>query len=177
VAWTNDHPLVKTVLNVAYATMLPQTALTVILLGFTNARKPLEIFVRRMMLCGLITFVCFMLFPAVGPFNSFGFLPSPDQAHYMQSLTALRSGTLHSLDFGSVDGLITFPSFHTIWAILIVAACWKTRIRIPVLILNVLVILSTMTTGWHYLADVVGGIVVCLVVCMLTPVEEENARS
>ena len=44
------------------------------------------------------------------------------------------------------------------------AALWGFRpIRIPAAILSVLIILSTLTTGWHYFSDVLGGIVVAAI--------------
>jgi membrane-associated phospholipid phosphatase len=50
------------------------------------------------------------------------------------------------------------------WAILCVQALWVFRpLRIPVAILSGLIILSTMTTGWHYFSDVLGGILLAAV--------------
>jgi membrane-associated phospholipid phosphatase len=60
-----------------------------------------------------------------------------------------------------LGGMICFPSFHVIWAILCVAALWGYRfLRIPVALLAAMIILSTVTTGWHYFIDVLGGVVI-----------------
>jgi membrane-associated phospholipid phosphatase len=57
------------------------------------------------------------------------------------------------------DVLICFPSFHVIWAILFAQALWGFRyLRIPVALLAGLIIMSTLTTGWHYFVDVLAGI-------------------
>ena len=54
-----------------------------------------------------------------------------------------------------------FPSFHVIWAVLSARALWGfRRLRIPVSMLAGLLSVSTMTTGWHYFVDVLGGLVV-----------------
>ena len=59
-----------------------------------------------------------------------------------------------------------FPSFHTVWALLLVAAC--PRPFKPVSAgLNAAVIVATLTTGWHYLSDVLAGVVVYYAVCCL----------
>ena len=60
--------------------------------------------------------------------------------------------------------MVCFPSFHVAWAIFFVAALWGFRwLRIPAVIVSAMVILSTMTTGWHYFVDVLGGIVLAVI--------------
>ena len=70
-------------------------------------------------------------------------------------------------DYGFRDdssGIVSFPSFHTIWAVLSSYALWGFRfLRWPSVICAVLIILSTMTTGWHYFADVLGGLILAFV--------------
>ena len=79
-----------------------------------------------------------------------------------------------ALRWKDVDGLITFPSFHTTWAVLLALAFLRRRRLLPLFAtLNVIVIVSTLTTGWHYLVDVLGGIAVCLLaVVSLRPLEK-----
>ena len=67
----------------------------------------------------------------------------------------------------SINGLIAFPSFHVIDACLVTLLCldfWW--LLIPIAIWNGLQILSTMALGYHYLADVLAGIVIA-VICHL----------
>jgi membrane-associated phospholipid phosphatase len=63
----------------------------------------------------------------------------------------------------ATEGLITFPSFHVAWALLLT---WAFRGRrwlfAAAVILNSLVVASTMTTGWHYFSDLLGGAAVAL---------------
>jgi hypothetical protein len=50
------------------------------------------------------------------------------------------------------------------WAILCAQALWGYRfLRIPASLLSGLIVLSTMTTGWHYFSDVLGGILLAVV--------------
>jgi membrane-associated phospholipid phosphatase len=61
-------------------------------------------------------------------------------------------------------GIVCFPSFHVVWAIFFAASLWGfRRLRIPVAVVSAIVILSTMTTGWHYFVDVVGGVLLAIV--------------
>ena len=107
--------------------MLLQTAAVIVILGFANDRVPLKLFMLRMMLAGLVTFVFFVAMPAEGTPNQYGLTPTPLQASFLEHLHALRSGLLRHFDFGRVEGFIAFPSFHAIWAMLIVVACWHRR--------------------------------------------------
>ena len=63
-----------------------------------------------------------------------------------------------------LEGLITFPSFHTAVAILFAWALWRTPVAwVFGVILNGLMILATPLAGSHYVIDLVGGTVVAMV--------------
>jgi membrane-associated phospholipid phosphatase len=61
-----------------------------------------------------------------------------------------------------LDGLITFPSFHTAVAVLMVHAARGTSCFWLAIVVNALMILSTFTEGGHYLVDVVAGAAIAL---------------
>jgi membrane-associated phospholipid phosphatase len=66
------------------------------------------------------------------------------------------------------EGLISFPSFHTAWAILLALALRRWRVAFLLSsILNAAVVAATLTTGWHYASDVLGGALVCAVAVAL----------
>ncbi|MGH7138097.1 MAG: phosphatase PAP2 family protein, partial [Pirellulales bacterium] len=161
--WAEAHPAWQTALDVAYGTLLYQTALAVAVLGLANDRRRLSGFVLAFMVAALTAAGLFVVLPAEGPFARFGFEPTPDQATFLEHFRSLRDGARTVVPLRANEGLITFPSFHVAWAILL---CWAFRGRrllfAAVVVLNALVVASTMTTGWHYFADVLGGAVVAL---------------
>ncbi len=61
-------------------------------------------------------------------------------------------------------GLISMPSFHTIWAMVITLALWKNWVmRCVALCYTVLVIVSALLLGAHFLVDILAGIIIaCL---------------
>jgi membrane-associated phospholipid phosphatase len=68
-------------------------------------------------------------------------------------------------------GIICFPSFHVIWAILCAAALWGFRpLRIPIALLSGTIVVSTMTTGWHYFSDVLAGVVIAVLAIAIAKV-------
>lgn len=158
----------RTVLAIAYDTLLLQTAALVAILGLCGDRA-LRQFVLRMILAALATFLLFLAMPAEGPFSYYGFAASESQTHYLEHFRGLRAGQWMWSGLDSAEGLITFPSFHTVWAVLLaVAVAHRRWIALPFLVLNVAVVLSTLTTGWHYLSDVLAGFAVALLVCCAT---------
>jgi hypothetical protein len=77
---------------------------------------------------------------------------------FLDAFNALRDGSLTNIDVSSVQGVVSFPSFHTMLGILITYALRDTRpLFIPVAAINAVMIVSTLPVGGHYLADVIAG--------------------
>lgn len=167
-AWFNRHPALDWLLNSAYGTLFHQTLFVLIFLGFRNARRPLSLFVLRFMISLLPTTLIHALFPAEGPFTAYHYDPTASQKHYLEDFRSLRSGRSREIGWHVGTGLITFPSFHTTWAMLLVLALRRHRLLFAAsTLLNGLVILSTMTSGWHYFTDVLAGMAVCILTIVL----------
>ena len=66
------------------------------------------------------------------------------------------------------EGIVAFPSFHTILAILSTRALWGIgKLRVFSAALCVAICISTVATGWHYVIDVFAGIAVATVAQMV----------
>jgi hypothetical protein len=158
VHWASSHPAIRVPLEWAYHSLLWQTPLVIVVLGFSGDRRRLEGFVRQFLFGTLICAGLFALFPAEGPFAYYGYETSATQARYLEHLHGLRDGSRTVISWNGAEGLITFPSFHTAWALLL---AWSLRGRgwlgAVSGAVNLLVIVSTLTTGWHYFVDVLGG--------------------
>lgn len=169
VVWAEGHPGLKRMLDFAYPSVFPQTLVLVVVLGFSAERRFLESFVLQFMLALSIAAIVFCFAPAEGPFATYGYEPSESQARYLEHLRTLRSGERTEVVLKESEGLITFPSFHTAWAILLVFAVrHRRRLLIPSILLNAAVVAATLTTGWHYFVDVIAGVVLAMLVIALT---------
>jgi hypothetical protein len=162
--WSRNHVFVDATLTWAYHSTLAQTFLVVLLLGLRRDRRSLAFFTLCFVLSLLSVLAVFVLVPAEGPFTGHDCSMSPAQAHYLRTLRLLRCGAVNDVDFEHMDGLVTFPSFHTIWALLLVAAFPRIAARPLVVVINALAIVATLTTGWHYFSDVVAGVALYWVV-------------
>lgn len=166
-AWTAGHPLFDLCMRLVYSSVFPQIILVIVVLGFTSDRR-LDLFITRFMMAGLLTSAIFLFLPAQGSCAYFHF-KTPD--HYepiLKELDRLRAGVA-IVSWRNGQGIVTFPSFHTIWALLLIDAFRGRRFLFwPIAILNTLVIASCVTTGMHYLADIVGGAIVTAIVVVAT---------
>lgn len=96
--------------------------------------------------------------------TSFHANPRPEPRAYLDTIRNVWDQETFEIDMGYRAGLIYFPSFHTILPIL---SLFSLR-RIPFGLLcatpiALLIVLSTMTTGYHYPCDIYAGIFVALV--------------
>lgn len=169
VSWAANHPTIRLLFDVAYPSVMFSTLLALVVLGLDTELRRMQEFVLTFMLSGLLTTVVFFCLPAEGPFAAYGYAPRPDQQNFLNHFHALRAGQFPVVSLNHIEGLITFPSFHTSWALLL---AWGFRhhrwLRIPMLILNLMVVISTLTTGWHYASDVIGGAAVAAMAVFLT---------
>lgn len=158
VLWTRSHPSAGWIFERAYFSVLPSTLLAIVVLGFDSDTRRLREFVLHFILGGLITTVLYFFYPAEGPCAAYGYQPPPDQQRFLDHFYSLRAGSFPLVSMSNLEGLITFPSFHTTWALLVAYAFRHYRwIFPPMLLLNLTVVASTVTTGRHYATDVIGG--------------------
>jgi PAP2 superfamily len=127
---------------------------------------------RSFLLANLIAFAIsipiFTFWPAIGPWYAFHSDASPFQLAVQNEILGFHKSDSQVL---SVAGVVCFPSFHVIWAILAAWSLWTFRsMRIPAAILCTLIICSTLTTGWHYFCDVWSG-------CIIAAISLIGARS
>jgi len=166
-SWASHHWLGGMV-NQSYGWVVIMLPLSVLLPVLAGKLK----YAKEFLVANLISFAIgiplFALLPAIGPWRFFHFPPSQAQTTACElPLLAMRLTGAYVL--GSQEaGVVCFPSFHVAWAIFFAAALWGFRwLRIPVVLVSAMVILSTMTTGWHYFADVLGGIVLAVISIVL----------
>jgi hypothetical protein len=159
-SWSSHHWL-GTLVNRSYPLLSPLLTLSVFLPALGGKAKNAQQFVMANLIGFFVGLSLFALVPAIGPWYGYGFAGTPHQIECQSALLLFR-GAGHSAS--QLDAIICFPSFHVMWAMFCVVALWGFRLlRIPVALFSGAIIVSTVTTGWHYFIDVLGGIVVaCL---------------
>ncbi len=155
VSWAARHAALEAVLNYSYHWLFPTLLATAILLPpLAGQIVAAERFLLTVAISFLLGLPVFALLPAIGPWVTYGFAPTELQQRVGLSILALRHGRppIH-------PGIVCFPSFHVIWCVLAAAALWPVRpLRVPATVVATLIVASTITTGWHYACDVLGGL-------------------
>lgn len=154
-AWMSKHRSVSVVLNDSYPLLTYLIVSAALVPALAGKREAAQRFLIAVTISFLIAVPVFTLLPGIGPWVGYHFTASADQKVCEAAIMALRSGSE-----SRPNGIICFPSFHVIWAILSAVALWSIKpLRVPSSILAVLIVASTVTTGWHYVSDVLAGFV------------------
>ncbi|WP_242665721.1 phosphatase PAP2 family protein [Paraburkholderia ginsengiterrae] len=157
--WVQSHPWIHTALAIAYMSGAWQLfAIPIILAATRNAEDYAEFVVQFMVSATLVILIA-MPFPAESAYVHFA-IHDRDTASTVSDFALFRDGHAHALHLATVQGLVSFPSLHTILALCFAYTLRHVRIVFPLaVVLNALMIVSTLTQGGHYLADVLSGLV------------------
>ncbi len=173
--FVNSYAIFGRLTSAIYYTALAQLALILLFLGLKKRTDALRELIDIYWITLIITIVLSAIGPAIGPFAFY----SPPLEHFsvvkptagivfLPDYLALRAGTFHTFNFGALQGIIEFPSFHAALALMMT---WALR-HIPWMLIvgciyNGLMLLATLTEGGHYLSDVIiGSLIVCAVIAL-----------
>jgi hypothetical protein len=154
-SFVDSHKKIEFLLAIAYCSILPQTIGSVIY--FCRIRRPdrNDDLLWTTMLAAVITAAISAFLPALGPHLKGQYV------EWSATLAAVRAGSASTFSLDQLQGIIAFPSFHTISAILLIYAHRRPLPSFrPTLILNLLMFLSIPFAGQHYLVDMISGLVV-----------------
>jgi len=154
-AWAAEHRLgraISATYPLLVEVLMPLAMLLPALCGRWVAAR--EFVVANIVAHGM-GLAAFALLPAVGPWYGSHGMPGLQQARCQAELLLLRTPGPF---VPHTPGVVCFPSFHVIWAVLSARALWTFRsVRVPVGLFAGMIVLSTLTTEWHYFTDVLGG--------------------
>jgi membrane-associated phospholipid phosphatase len=166
IEWLVQRPFAVKLLQWIYFSASGQ--LIIIIIGLAIKDRPaLDRFLTIYTLTSLIVLIGSALLPALGtyPFHEIGAdILQPFGRYHLAHYHALRDGSFASFDLREVEGLVTFPSFHAVLAVIMTRALWRLGWLGPVgAVLNGVMLVSTLAIGGHFLTDIVAGIVIALI--------------
>ncbi|MEO5897261.1 MAG: phosphatase PAP2 family protein [Vicinamibacterales bacterium] len=162
VLWTKSHPRFASILLLSYISLMPQFVAPIVVLGlYYRDRDALWEYAFNFHVCLVVTLIGLALFPAMCAFTYYGFESPIDQTGFIRDFNALRNGTFTDVRLGDLEGLITFPSFHVAGAMMVTWAFRNyPRMFVLLVVLNGLMIGSTVLLGPHYAVDILASLVV-----------------
>jgi PAP2 superfamily protein len=162
-----NHQWLRATFAVSYDLLFPLMVLSVMIPAVMYRWTAAKELVVATSLATIVGSLMFAFCPAIGPWAVYHFAPSAQQKTCEALFLALRSGSVHMLSPDD-KGIICFPSFHVMLAIVSsIAICSIRVLRIPAILLAILIVISTLTTGWHYIADVIGGLTLTVIAELL----------
>ncbi|MCC8983207.1 phosphatase PAP2 family protein [Bradyrhizobium acaciae] len=156
--WTKlENPTMGWTLDLVYETIVIQVFVMLIVLNATGRLERAREFSRLFATTLLLIIPLSMLLPAEGAWAHYG-VAQLTSAYYLPDFYAIRAGLMRTIDLGHVTGIVQFPSFHAALGLILILSVRGTFLWIPYLALNVVMIVSALTAGGHYLTDVIIGL-------------------
>lgn len=156
--WLLAHPLPFLTLGMVYNTFIPQILGAIVFFSLAARSDRARELLWALMLSALATVAVAAALPAACACIELGTRP-PEMFDHLADFTALRAGLPSAFVLSQSKGIVTFPSFHTVAAVLLIYAFRGRRWLFPgALLLNGLMLLSVPAIGGHYLVDVLAGI-------------------
>jgi membrane-associated phospholipid phosphatase len=156
-------PPVETGLAIAYALLAPFIIAAILIPTLRGHADVARRYVLGIVLAAILTAALSAIWPAAGPWTTQDFRPTKAQAGVAAYLIRLKSSAPVDIDMNDA-GIVSFPSFHVVLAILSAMALGTIRsLRVWVWALAGLICISAVTTGWHYGVDILGGMILAIV--------------
>jgi membrane-associated phospholipid phosphatase len=161
-------PAVLKLLDGAYATFTSQLIATVLVLVIARRRSELDRFFITFVCATVIAVTASAFVPTVGPMSAlagnveFANLATLGRATG-ETVMALRHGALKTIELDAINGIISFPSLHAAVAVIVPFTLrWNKPLFWPIAALDGVMLISAVPSGNHYVADVLGGVVVAV---------------
>jgi hypothetical protein len=144
-----------------YNTLIYQGLYFCLFFGVQGRRARLRELFWATAVAGTLTSIGSAIWPALGTYAAFGM---PHLANYLADFERLRAGTDLHFTLGNLNGIVTFPSFHTTMAA-VYTFCYRGTgvVGHCVLVLNIAMLVTIPFFGGHYLVDMLAGLVVAAV--------------
>lgn len=162
------HPVFAEILAKAYSSLAIQLLILPLILGATGRCARIYVMILSYgLLCYISSFVS-IWFPALGTYPVHGM--TQEQLHninihygfaFLHDFTAVREQAEFIMSAANASGVVTFPSVHAAGALLCAWAAWDLKpVRYPFIAWNILMGISAISHGSHYLVDVIAGVAV-----------------
>lgn len=165
------HRIARIFLLLAYDSIFLQGFASVAFFALTRNTKRNRELLWIAMLAGIATVAISGFAPALGPMTT-GHLPK-----WTTELLRIRDGSLTGTALWKMEGIVAFPSFHTVLAVVFIYVhrppC---KTFIPIAAINTMMLFSIPFMGHHYVTDMIAGIAITIVAAIAYRVATAPAR-
>lgn len=169
--WFGSHDAVSRVLSHVYSTLGWQPLLLFAVLTLSGRAQMAWRVMTAWSAALLICVITFTFTPALDAYTYFAIghrempgILSDTSWNAPRILTGIRNGTIDTLGNSTMEGLISMPSFHAAGAVILAWGYGKVAwLRWPFLVLNLIMLVSAVPVGGHYLIDILAGLLVAVI--------------
>lgn len=154
------HPLLTDLLQIAYTTYYFLQIAIGVSLWRQGRHEAFNYFVFMILLCFYLSYAGYLLFPALGPRYAMAHLQTADLPGSV--ISSAIQGALNQLEGVKRDA---FPSGHTGIAVTALVLAWQLDRRLfrIFLVPVILLVAATVYCRYHYVIDVIGGLLLVVV--------------
>ncbi len=174
-----SSPLLTEILQVSYGLFFVLIIINGIELHITNRNSEFNRFITIIMFSFYLTYILYLIFPAIGPrftLHDFSLLSTELPGLYFTEIIRIQINAGAGLTVLVDDPAVIvnrdcMPSGHTALTIINIylAFIFKTRFRYAILVIGIGVIISTIYLRYHYVIDVLAGILTAVLILILEP--------
>jgi hypothetical protein len=158
----SHHVLLNEIFFRVYNLVLPQIALVLVALAWSGQIEKVYRYCLAIAAGALIAISIWALIPSLGAKSLYTLPPQVASklslsvtTDYGKALVALLRHGPGYITPSDLRGLIAFPSYHGVLALIVTFYAWSLRgLRWPILVTNTVVLISTPIQGGHHLVDV-----------------------
>jgi membrane-associated phospholipid phosphatase len=157
--WSGEHPFFHQIMATAYTCLSEEIFYFPFILILFGYFKKIHELCFLVLTSALIGYTLYFFFPTTAP-ASMILSPYFTSSHYA---TGLKFNEIHAhiLPSTADGGLISFPSFHVIWAWFSAFIFLEWPIVFSLLLAgNILICISCVLLGWHYVSDITASIII-----------------
>lgn len=158
------HPVLSDILQLCYSMYYFLPVILGIALKLKNLNKEFEIGLFMVLLCFYLSYVGYLIVPALGPRYAF------EDLHIYPILDGYFSGELRTF-LNSIEGIKrdAFPSGHTAVSLLVLILSWRYMkvLFFPLSVIVLGLLFATVYFRFHYVIDIIGGVVLTVVTIII----------
>jgi membrane-associated phospholipid phosphatase len=166
----DQHRWITRALDYSYPTLFWQPELLLIFFCATGRSEQAWRALSALTIALILCIAVFPFCPAIGGYAYFGIgwdsVPNVHEVaawRYPEILEGVRQGRIDELGLKTLEGVVAMPSYHASAAVILAWGFWPARyLRWPLLLLNIMMLISSVPIGGHYIVDVLAG---CATAC------------
>lgn len=179
-AWyrtVHAQPVLASALSLLYHSSLMHIGVALIATGLIGRTERTRELIALLIWTSLPMVVISGLMPALSAWVHYGL--GLEKAYHLAHILSLRDGSFRLLEVGNMEGIITFPSFHTAISLVLI---WVSRgiawLFWPTAAIGIGVLASIPSEGGHYFVDMLAGALITVAaVAVMSRVRPDAGRS